>query len=218
MSVLQRAGAASVGLITDPVESLEPGGRRLGEHGEPRPRLCLSAGLGALAALRHLRLAAPELGAGDGRLAALRAACHRGQADRHGEADATASAARSEPKPAPAPQSCARRRSRSQKPAPTPAPPVEQPPKPDPEEERRAEEERERQERLRELSEQSTQLALGGGTGRSARCGGGCRDDDLCRGDPPGDRRSVVAPAERPAGHAGTTDGWTWCLRATCSR
>ena len=26
MSVLQRAGAASVGLITDPVESLEPGG------------------------------------------------------------------------------------------------------------------------------------------------------------------------------------------------
>ena len=66
---------------------------------------------------------------------------------------------RSEPKPAPAPQSAPPPKPKPE-PAPTPAPPVEQPPKPDPEEARRAEEERERQERLRALSEQSTQLAL----------------------------------------------------------
>lgn len=66
---------------------------------------------------------------------------------------------RSEPKPTPAPQPASPPKPKPE-PAPTPAPPVEQPPKPDPEETRRAEEERERQERLRELSEQSTQLAL----------------------------------------------------------
>ena len=66
---------------------------------------------------------------------------------------------KSEPKPTPAPQSAPPPKPKPE-PAPTPIPPVEQPPKPDPEEARRAEEERERQERLRELSEQSTQLAL----------------------------------------------------------
>lgn len=65
----------------------------------------------------------------------------------------------SEPKPTPAPQPAPPPKPKPE-PAPTPAPPVEQPPKPDPEEERRAEEERERLDRLRELSEQSTQLAL----------------------------------------------------------
>lgn len=70
-------------------------------------------------------------------------------------------ATKSEPKPTPAaaPQPTSPPKPKPE-PAPTPVPPVEQPPKPDPEEERRAEEERERQERLRELSEQSTQLAL----------------------------------------------------------
>lgn len=53
------------------------------------------------------------------------------------------------PPPKPAPE-----------PAPKPTPPVEHPPQPDPEEERRAREEQERQDRLRELSEQSMQLAL----------------------------------------------------------
>lgn len=66
---------------------------------------------------------------------------------------------KSEPEPTPAPQSAPPPKPKPE-PAPTPVPPVEQPPKPDPEEARRAEEERERQERLRELSEQSTQLAL----------------------------------------------------------
>lgn len=68
-------------------------------------------------------------------------------------------APKSEPKPAPAPQAVPPPKPKPE-PAPTPAPPVEQPPKPDPEEARRAEEERKRQERLRELSKQSTQLAL----------------------------------------------------------
>ena len=66
---------------------------------------------------------------------------------------------RSEPKPTPAPQPASPPKPEPE-PVPPPAPPVEQPPKPDPEEVRRAEEERERQDRLRELSEQSTQLAL----------------------------------------------------------
>ena len=65
----------------------------------------------------------------------------------------------SEPKRTPAPQPTSPPKPKPE-PAPMPVPPVEQPPKPDPEEARRAEEERERQERLRELSEQSTQLAL----------------------------------------------------------
>lgn len=65
----------------------------------------------------------------------------------------------SEPKPTPAPQPASPPKPKPE-PAPMRTPPVEQPPKPDPEEARRAEEERERQERLRELSEQSTQLAL----------------------------------------------------------
>ena len=68
--------------------------------------------------------------------------------------------AQSEPKPTPAPTPLPASPKPKPEPAPTPAPPVEQPPKPDPEEERRAEEERERLDRLRELSEQSTQLAL----------------------------------------------------------
>lgn len=68
---------------------------------------------------------------------------------------------KSEPKPKPAPASQPASPPKPKPvPAPTPAPPVEQPPKPDPEEVRRAEEERERLERLRQLSEQSTQLAL----------------------------------------------------------
>lgn len=66
---------------------------------------------------------------------------------------------RSEPKPTPAPQPASPPKPKPE-PVPPPAPPVEQPPKPDPEEVRRAEEERERQDRLRALSEQSTQLAL----------------------------------------------------------
>ncbi|MDE0443732.1 MAG: cell envelope integrity protein TolA [Gammaproteobacteria bacterium] len=68
-------------------------------------------------------------------------------------------APKSEPKPAPAPQPAPPPKPKPE-PAPTPAPPVEQPPKPDPEEARRAEEERKRLDRLRELSKQSTQLAL----------------------------------------------------------
>lgn len=64
-----------------------------------------------------------------------------------------------EPKPTPAPQGAPPPKPKPE-PTPTPAPPVEQPPKPDPEEARRAAEERERQERLRELSDQSTQRAL----------------------------------------------------------
>ena len=68
--------------------------------------------------------------------------------------------AQSEPKPTPAPTPQPAPPKPKPEPAPTPTPPVEQPPKPDPEEERRAEEERERLDRLRELSEQSTQLAL----------------------------------------------------------
>ena len=68
-------------------------------------------------------------------------------------------APRSEPKPAPAPRAAPPPKP-TPAPAPKPAPPVEKPPKPDPEEARRAEEERRRLDRLRELSEQSTQLAL----------------------------------------------------------
>ena len=64
---------------------------------------------------------------------------------------------KAEPKPSPAPRPPPPPKP---KPSPTPAPPVEEPPKPDPEEARRAEQERKRQDRLRELSEQSTQLAL----------------------------------------------------------
>ena len=64
-----------------------------------------------------------------------------------------------EPKPTPAPQGAPPPEPKPE-PTPTPAPPVEQPPKPDPEEARRAEAERERQERLRKLSDQSTQRAL----------------------------------------------------------
>lgn len=66
---------------------------------------------------------------------------------------------KSEPKPAPAPQAAPPPKPKPE-PAPTPVPPVEQPPKPDPEEARRADEERKRQERLQQLSDQSTQLAL----------------------------------------------------------
>ncbi len=68
-------------------------------------------------------------------------------------------APQAEPKPTPAPETAPPPKPQT-KPAPTPAPPVEAPPKPDPEEARRAEEERQRQDRLQELSEQSTQLAL----------------------------------------------------------
>ncbi|MCY3837452.1 MAG: cell envelope integrity protein TolA [Gammaproteobacteria bacterium] len=66
---------------------------------------------------------------------------------------------KSEPKPTPAPRAAPPPKPKPE-PAPTPAPPVEEPPKPDPEEARLAEEERERLDRLRELSAQSTQLAL----------------------------------------------------------
>lgn len=68
-------------------------------------------------------------------------------------------APKSEPKPAPPPRAAPPPKPKPE-PAPTPAPPVEEPPKPDPEEARRAEQERKRQERLRELSAESTQLAL----------------------------------------------------------
>ena len=66
----------------------------------------------------------------------------------------------SQPKPTPAPQPAPPPPKPKPEPAPALPPPAEQPPNPDPEEVRRAEEERERLDRLRELSEQSTQLAL----------------------------------------------------------
>ncbi len=67
---------------------------------------------------------------------------------------------KAEPTPRPAPTAAPKPEPKPKPMPPKPLPQVEEPPKPDPQAERLAQQERERQERLRELSERSTQLAL----------------------------------------------------------